>query len=63
MRNRNNNADANRVKSRDLLLRPPNFVAKSKYARREATPIACEASALTPEPTALFLCLIVSNPA
>jgi len=54
MRNRNNNADGSRVKSSDLLLRPLNFVAKSKYARHETTPIACEASALTSEPTARF---------
>ncbi len=44
----------NSRKTRDLLLWSPNFEAKSKYARHEATPIACEASALTPEPTALI---------
>ena len=47
MRIRNNNAAAHRVKSRDLLLWSPNFEAKSKYARHETTPIACEASAIT----------------
>ena len=32
-----------------LLLRHPNFVAKSPNARRELSPLACEASALTTE--------------
>ena len=38
--------------NRDLLLRHPNFVAKSQNARRELSPLACEASALTTELTA-----------
>ena len=37
---------------RDLLLRHPNFVAKSTDARREPRALACEASALTTELTA-----------
>ena len=37
---------------RHLLLRHPNFVAKSKNLRREAKPLACEASVLTAELTA-----------
>ena len=37
---------------KDLLLRHPNFVAKSPNARREPSPLACEASALTAELTA-----------
>ena len=35
--------------NKDLLLRHPNFVAKSPNARRELSPLACEASALTTE--------------
>ena len=42
----------NRHKTKDLLLRHPNFVAKSPNARRELSPLACEASALTTELTA-----------
>ena len=38
---------------RDLLLRHPNFVAKSRDRSFEASPLACEASALTTELTAL----------
>jgi len=41
-----------RSKTGDLLLRDLNFVAKSLDARRELTPLACEASALTTELTA-----------
>jgi hypothetical protein len=37
---------------KDLLLRHPNFVAKSTDASFEAPPLACEASALTTELTA-----------
>ncbi len=37
-----------------LLLRHPNFVAKSQNAKRELSPLACEASALTTELTAQF---------
>ena len=37
-----------------LLLRHQNFVAKSQNARRELSPLACEASALTTELTALI---------
>ncbi len=37
---------------KDLLLRHPNFVAKSKKPSFESPPLACEASALTTEPTA-----------
>ena len=36
----------------DLLLRHPNFVAKSPDATLETRALACEASALTTEPTA-----------
>jgi len=36
----------------DLLLRHPNFVAKSTDASFETQPLACEASALTTELTA-----------
>ncbi|MCK4369068.1 MAG: hypothetical protein KAV68_05325 [Dehalococcoidales bacterium] len=36
----------------DLLLRHPNFVAKSKDPSFEPPPLACEASALTTELTA-----------
>ena len=35
-----------------LLLRHPNFVAKSAEATLDARSLACEASALTTEPTA-----------
>ena len=38
---------------KDLLLRHPNFVAKSKNRSFETPPLACEASALTTELTAL----------
>ena len=41
-----------RAKTKDLLLRDPNFVAKSLNASFEAPPLACEASALTTELTA-----------
>ena len=34
--------NGNRSKTNDLLLRHPNFVAKSPNARREASPLACE---------------------
>ena len=37
---------------KDLLLRHPNFVAKSKDPSFEPPPLACEASALTTELTA-----------
>ena len=37
---------------KDLLLRHPNFVAKSTDASFEISPLACEASALTTELTA-----------
>ena len=37
---------------KDLLLRRHDFVAKSKRASFETTPLACEASALTTELTA-----------
>jgi len=37
---------------KDLLLRNPNFVAKSKDPSFEPPPLACEASALTTELTA-----------
>ena len=37
---------------KDLLLRHPNFVAKSADASFEPPPLACEASALTTELTA-----------
>ena len=37
---------------KDLLLRHPNFVAKSTDASFEPSPLACEASALTTELTA-----------
>ena len=40
---------------KDLLLRQPNFVANSPNARRELPPLACEASALTTELTALAI--------
>ena len=36
----------------DLLLRHPNFVAKSADATLETRSLACEAGALTTEPTA-----------
>jgi hypothetical protein len=36
------------------LLWPPNFEAKSKQASFKEKIYECEASALTPEPTALF---------
>jgi hypothetical protein len=39
-------------KGKDLLLRHPNFVAKSTDASFEPPPLACEASALTTELTA-----------
>ena len=39
-------------RTKDLLLRYPNFVAKSPDLSFEPTPIACEASALTTELTA-----------
>ena len=41
-----------RSKIKDLLLRHPNFVAKSIDASFETSPLACEASALTTELTA-----------
>jgi hypothetical protein len=37
---------------KDLLLYHPNFVPKPANARRELSPVACEASALTTELTA-----------
>ena len=37
---------------KDLLFRHPNFVAKSPNARREQSPLAYEAAALTTELTA-----------
>ncbi len=37
---------------KDLLLRHPNFVAKSTDASFEPSPLACEASTLTTELTA-----------
>ncbi len=39
-------------RTKDLLLRYPNFVAKSPASSFELTPPACEASALTTELTA-----------
>ena len=39
-------------RTKDLLLRYPNFVAKSPASSFELTPVACEASALTTELTA-----------
>jgi hypothetical protein len=39
-------------RTKDLLLRYPNFVAKSPDLSFGPTPIACEASALTTELTA-----------
>ena len=38
--------------NKDLLLRHPNFIAKSKDPGFESPPLACEASALTTELTA-----------
>jgi len=40
-------------RTKDLLLRYPNFVAKSPASSFELTPLACEAGALTTELTAL----------
>ncbi len=39
-------------RTKDLLLRYPNFVAKSPASSFELTPLACEAGALTTELTA-----------
>jgi hypothetical protein len=45
-----------------LLLRDYNFVAKSRNDSFERTPIACEASALTTEPTARNCSYLVPGP-
>jgi hypothetical protein len=45
-------ADGGRYQER--LLWPPNFEAKSKQASFKEKIHGCEASALTPEPTALY---------
>ena len=42
----------NNSRTKDLLLRYPNFVAKSPELSFEQTPLTCEASALTTELTA-----------
>ena len=44
---------SNQGGQKDLLLRHPNFVAKSTDASFETSPLACEASALSTELTAL----------
>ena len=49
---RNHALRSNENNNIHLLLRDLNFVAKSQNARRELTPVACEASALTTELTA-----------
>ena len=44
---------------KDLLLRHPNFVAKSTDASFETPPLACEASALTTELIAHFKSILI----
>jgi len=50
----NRDFEANGGRYQEHLLRPPNFEAKSKQASFKENQHECEASALTPEPTALF---------
>ena len=64
MKSRNANTNARRSKTKDLLLRYPNFVSKSIDASFEPPPLACEASALTTELTALeHIYFNLQNPA
>ncbi len=51
----------NRSKTKDLLLRHPNFVAKSVDVSFGPPPLACEASALTTELTARNRCYFSSK--
>ena len=49
------NRHPRRAKTKHLLLRPPNFVSNSADPSFETRALACEASALTTELTALSI--------
>jgi hypothetical protein len=53
MTNGNRDFEAKGGRCQEHLLRPPNFEAKSQGASFKKNRYECEASALTPEPTAL----------
>jgi hypothetical protein len=54
MTNGNRDFEADGGRHQEHLLWPPKFEAKSKRASFKENIHECEASALTPEPTALF---------